>query len=428
MDRDEIEAVMKALELERAAQAPGLTRSVRLAFEEGLRAHNKRHASSLISEDARWLRRRLASDFVVRAAYQELSKDAQVAHDRANHLQQQLDVLHAVVEAQEQEAAGLRDDVARLQSILDPLQRFPFHQLRHLVDKLDWSDRTFETDKALACALVSQLAYLHVPEWELADDSRFKLVPSEMFQTIVRHRLSASWATLLRQADFDPIVVVTNDAVIVALRFHTALLVGVRGTTNLYDHFLNAQLWHRPAPDCVWGAHLHHGFSHAAMEGYERLRMEIEARGLTHLPVRYTGHSLGGAMAAIMTMLTAAELYPSMQRRDALDCYTFGMPRYANEAALLIGPQPYHLFHSKDLIPTIPPRWLGYADVDTEAASDAAGALRRGSLRNLVGVVYGWISKRGAFRHHSMELYVQDVRNLQGSNPVPAWLQAFAAR
>ncbi|RJG10693.1 lipase family protein, partial [Massilia cavernae] len=75
-------------------------------------------------------------------------------------------------------------------------------------------------------------------------------------------------------------------------------------------------------------------------------------------PVIITGHSLGGAMAAILHGMDEFQNYT--RPIFSQSCYTFGMPRYGNSLTTSMLPYPYHTYALKDPAPRLPPELMGY--------------------------------------------------------------------
>jgi hypothetical protein len=80
-------------------------------------------------------------------------------------------------------------------------------------------------------------------------------------------------------------------------------------------------------------------------------------------PLFITGHSLGGALAALAARYCSS--------KGAMPCavYTFGMPRVGDERfaeeynSSALGPITYRLVHGDDIVPCAPPSQLGYRHV-----------------------------------------------------------------
>jgi hypothetical protein len=84
------------------------------------------------------------------------------------------------------------------------------------------------------------------------------------------------------------------------------------------------------------------------------------------------GHSLGGAMAAITYALDGETFYTQHRYGMPLtlgtitdSSFTFGMPRYGDGRATVLR-SPFHVYDELDIVPGLPPKWIGFANVPTE--------------------------------------------------------------
>jgi len=94
------------------------------------------------------------------------------------------------------------------------------------------------------------------------------------------------------------------------------------------------------------GGRVHRGFNTMLMELWDEISKALDA---VHVPLFYTGHSLGGALATL-----AASLRPPQA------VYTFGAPRVGDAAfaETLAGMPLYHVCNPKDIVTALPPaRW-----------------------------------------------------------------------
>jgi hypothetical protein len=107
---------------------------------------------------------------------------------------------------------------------------------------------------------------------------------------------------------------------------------------------------------------IHAGFR----AGFEAVRSQIEAvvgdRGDRHKRLFITGHSAGGALAAV------AAKFLQEAKVDVEGVYTFGMPRcggaeFARVYEGLLGPRTYRLVHGDDVVPKLPPPELHFQHV-----------------------------------------------------------------
>lgn len=129
------------------------------------------------------------------------------------------------------------------------------------------------------------------------------------------------------------------------------------------------------------------------------------------MPIYVTGHSLGGAMSAILHSEFALINKPKSIVTHS--CYTFGMPRYGNKQAIESLENPFHIFSRNDVVPTVPYKWLGYENSQYERMLDG-NTISKLSYRNNKGV---WDNISSLFTltaiyEHYIEVYVKRMRKL----------------
>lgn len=157
----------------------------------------------------------------------------------------------------------------------------------------------------------------------------------------------------------------------------------------------------------------HRGFAEEAMRISARIWDEIEnGPDMQVDEIVLCGHSLGGAIAAICTPL----LMGIGERTRTL---IFGAPRYCDVAALFARPGqfPTQINRPRDIIPSVPPRSLGYADCPRQF--DTLGDPILSSMRNLElpFILWRWallLAKR--FESHSIEAYRLELGQTCGAD------------
>jgi hypothetical protein len=102
-----------------------------------------------------------------------------------------------------------------------------------------------------------------------------------------------------------------------------------------------------------------HGFTEAATSVWPTLEKLLNSGAAAGLPVFVTGHSLGGALAALL-----AQRIHAAQPGRVRAVYTFGMPRTGNaqfqaQYDQALGAVTYRLVHGDDVVPTVPPSGFG---------------------------------------------------------------------
>lgn len=121
-------------------------------------------------------------------------------------------------------------------------------------------------------------------------------------------------------------------------------VLAFRGTADLRDWLTNLRVAPTRWPE---GGRVHDGFARALQQVFDEVDSELQR--LT-MPTVVTGHSLGGAL----TTLAAS-------RRAFVAAYTFGAPRVGDaEFWSTLRCPLYRVVNGRDLVPTLPPRRLGY--------------------------------------------------------------------
>jgi predicted lipase len=287
----------------------------------------------------------------------------------------------------------------------------PLRDAWALINREDWSDDTFSRSKAYVCAIFSELAYWHIPAFELDAHDRIKVVPSSAYQELTsRLVVDDSYIRMLRQADLAPTIITHRYAVVTVINAYRVVFVAIRGTAYLYDWVVNLKL--RKTRYLDDDARFHSGFYHAISECFAELANEL-SRYKYEIPVYVTGHSLGGAMAALAHAIPFGQCricggpHNGLQTSSA---YTFGMPRYANEYGVRQYRCPYHLMKTEDIVPTVPPRWLGYANSRFEYALDGT-SLSHTDERETSSLLT-WVTRlalKKGIKEHFIEGYRRDL-------------------
>lgn len=125
----------------------------------------------------------------------------------------------------------------------------------------------------------------------------------------------------------------------------STLIVAFRGTRPLHlsDWWHDGDVWRQRLPI---GCSVHHGFW-SALEEVRALVDDVVAR-TPHQELLVTGHSLGGAMAAIY----------AVGRSDVAELYTFGQPRTGDSLFVNLlrsrVPTYYRVANDRDVVPHLP--------------------------------------------------------------------------
>lgn len=256
------------------------------------------------------------------------------------------------------------------------------HEAQQLSGNIsDWENPRFDWKKAFIACVWSAAAYEEMPIYELKKSRRAKVIPCDSFQANYARWVETGQASTLSRLDTDQqFRVVLRDRVIVVItRLPGVIFISLRGTTLSYADFkadIDARKVKYPVGlgDTV---RLHRGFFDAVLGCFDEVMERVEElMPETHpheFPVYVTGHSLGGAMAAIFNARLAERRYLRHHRETepATACYTFGMPRFGDTGAKSLLPSPFHVFNEFDAIPTLPPTFIGFADCGNERCLNA---------------------------------------------------------
>ncbi|MEZ8686352.1 hypothetical protein AB6D53_01920 [Vibrio splendidus] len=154
---------------------------------------------------------------------------------------------------------------------------------------------------------------------------------------------------------------------------------------------------------------VHRGF----YEKYLGVKEEIEAilkqiTGNKNIPIFFTGHSQGGALATI-----AARELSQIPRYENSVCYTFGCPRVADYRYFEFMKTPvYRVVNSSDIVPTVPPGVWATALVKLlDLSSHLLAAMRMPT--SLVDTLKEFIADYQDYRHFGDLRYLTDVNSKQ---------------
>jgi hypothetical protein len=239
------------------------------------------------------------------------------------------------------------DSVLALPAVARDLFEYtPLGRMNSLVSTIgeEWSRDPRDLRKAYVCAVCCELAYLHVTEKERVAP-RFRLFKDSLINAHLRHR-HVDIRSVLGAFEFEAYTIATPYFVYLIMNMRRFILVAVRGTATRADWWINANVG--------LSGPFHRGFDHEARAVRPKLEALIaEKFGRRALPLYFTGHSLGGAVAAISALQWSGP-------EAMMTPYTFGAPRFARGRRHASSSYAYVL--PSDLVPHAPPRFLRFAD------------------------------------------------------------------
>ncbi|WP_186827124.1 lipase family protein [Shimia ponticola] len=277
---------------------------------------------------------------------------------------------------------------------------------------------------------MSKIAYLSIPEFERRNLDRVKLVPCEAYQEIVRQGLTVSVSDLTAGADL-PIVfeISTRQAVAVGLMQDGILFVTVRGTQKAYDWLTNLDARKtRFSTACGTSGAAHQGFFAATEEILDRLIEEVSSTLNVYQfkKIVFSGHSLGGAIVMALSSrcsictssagnVLGSTLWDEILNKARLESYTFGQPRLFTGGSTRHLTLPNVLVRSGDIVPGVPPEYLGYWMDGYISTSDSSVVyeLEGDTTVKAIHWITGLLSRSGV-KDHNIELYMEDLFDALG--------------
>jgi len=299
-----------------------------------------------------------------------------------------------------------------------------FRNLWTHINGQDWTDASFSIEKAYASALMSELTYYRVPDFEMEDADRINLIPCNAFQDAAASLDTIDFEEAVRSLDFGSFFVVERRfAVSVGIVTPKVIFIAIRGTKYLYDWMANFGIDKFQHPS---GAKFHGGFFRAISSCFDPITRELTKLLGNHAvipPIYVAGHSLGGAMAAIFNAVWRLRVSGEwLNGRSIAEhfasptaCYTFGMPRYGDATAVSLMKSPFHFYNEDDIVPTVPPTILGFETCFSEYRLDGR-SLENSKSREIEKFGQWMISLASGRKisEHSMELYRERVGKLIG--------------
>lgn len=272
----------------------------------------------------------------------------------------------------------------------------------------DWNSNLFSDKKSFVCALFSELAYEHLPQYELDQNSRIKIIPSESYWTRYETKQSYNILSTLREMDFgENFIVESENLIIIGLKLKETLFITIRGTQSLNDFLADVNLmpFHN-------NYSFHSGFFKASLEELENLKAELN--NYSNCNIYLTGHSLGGAIAAILNNLMVFELgdFLAEKKMTIKSCYTFGMPRFGNSNAMQSIVGHYQIYNPNDIVPLLPPKALGYRNVPLEYKLTNSLVIQPNRGKTTIRRVWGLLTL-GDITSHFISVYCDRLRKLQ---------------
>jgi hypothetical protein len=300
---------------------------------------------------------------------------------------------------------------------------YAIEELRDLLQSAELAEGVRDLRLRYVCALFAELAYHHIPQWEIEDQQRAKVIPCEAYQTLHGRGSATNVLGVLAQLDFGQAFVAEDRGVIaVGVALNDLVFIGFRGTTFLYDWKINLRSRLVSADHHRFyyrGGRVHVGFAEEAFRISLKIGDVLRERGLDDRRIFVSGHSLGGSVAAL------ARNSSPLWRAEAC---IFGAPRYCDLSAYAAFPglPPLHVRRPDDMVPTVPPTRLGYVDHPYDFRTSGDPFFLARPRRAWLVDARSWASfVRRKFHEHGMEMYRGEVGTAAGSSAAGLGLTGF---
>lgn len=295
----------------------------------------------------------------------------------------------------------------------------------------DWGDESFSLKKAHVCAELSSIVYEDVQEYELKKASRIHLFASDTYRNRIKSSRAVSILNSLEEGNFDArfFVIRGRYALILGTCFRDVVILAVRGTVfrRLWDwkanvdaekYYIRGSANFHPFESWVAGfddPFFHRGFFESIVPQFASIADKIKdcMASWSELKIAWTGHSLGGAMAAIGNAFYNSPIaricFPEEMPGSVVGAYTFGMPRYCGLGGICCFAGPHHIYTKRDIVPTVPLRRMGFVDCCREYEITDTGIVAPSERTDMFGAAGHIPRLLSSFKAHSIEGYADFI-------------------
>jgi hypothetical protein len=290
---------------------------------------------------------------------------------------------------------------------------YAFDEFKTLASRLPLSSSLEDPNLWYVSALVAELCYAQVPQFEIDHRRRLTIVPCEAYREILIAGTATNLVAYFEDAGFDLIfVIILQNVIAIGIQIGNRLFIGFRGTLffSPYDWKINLRTSLYPL-DSKSGRY-HIGFLDEAHRVADYILREVHSLAIPATEVVLSGHSLGGAVAAICKIFLSNYWYIPPPNPD-MRTIMVAAPRYCDGAAYnarRAAPYPVQLRRTGDMIPTVPPRIFGYADSPQEFNTSGDLLLKSPRALEMVYSLGRWPLFVGSgFAAHKIEKYREEL-------------------
>ncbi|UNC15757.1 hypothetical protein FE249_16760 [Acidiphilium multivorum] len=299
--------------------------------------------------------------------------------------------------------------------------KYALDELGSLIKKIKLPIETNNPDIRYICSLMAELAYCQVSEDEFDTLNRAKVIPCQIYKSILEARKTTNIALAFGADGGDnTFVAVDRSVVSIGYKIENYLFVAFRGTSFLYDWLINFRInpvsiksynyfFNYKNKYSKYLIKSHYGLYHSGFaEEALRISLIISEKyhklfeGVEH--VFYSGHSLGGAIAAI-----SAALLPNS---TTYSIHIIGAPRYCDVSAYYsnLMDVPVQIMRRGDIVPFVPPRCFGYADHPIQTDTQGVQFKDRKTSSSISYLIWtSMLFLRLAAKPHAIDLYRREL-------------------
>jgi hypothetical protein len=313
---------------------------------------------------------------------------------------------------------------------------YAFEDLKSILadPSVDWSEPAYSIKKAYVMSLFAALAYEYLFDFEINDLERIKVVPSFWFQQRAQQGQTFNTASLrsrlgLEAVDFHQgefahyFIFWFRDVVVVAIRGTAARMADVLADVKIFKQ--------RESLAGSTKGSFHRGFFSEVVKNISALNKKIEKYGVFEKPhangvkLYITGHSLGGAVGAILHGLWSRNCKPELIEWSRIcsglanqdeylshSSYVFGAPRICDSQTLAFFRKSFCCCNEADLVPRMPPERFGYCDLPvTQSLEPVDPEISNGTVFQIWLSYFPWYPE---ISNHYIDTYRQCVGELIG--------------
>lgn len=283
-----------------------------------------------------------------------------------------------------------------------------------LYHKCDWKSDSFCIKKSYICSLLSQLAYEHIPQFELKQNSRIKIIPQESYTLKLRQKQTFNISEVLNNMDFrESFIIESEHIIVIGFTLRDTIFLTIRGTQSLYDALVDLNIRKR---SFRYNKHVrfHRGFYNAVEAEYKNIAQNLSKYKNCNMYI--TGHSLGGAMASILfnQFKFDTKLCSLLKKNNVslISCYTYGMPRFCSIKVSYELIPTFQIYNTNDVVPLLPPKLFGYNNFKKEYELSQYQIIESLNTERLSLLRFLKLFNGKDIKEHSIEYYSDRLKHL----------------